>query len=398
MRIQPTELKERIIAIDVMRGFALLGIFVVNMLFFHTPYIYINPYTWFQIPGDMEIFKWIDIFVQGSVYPLFSMLFGYGLAMQFMKTQEKGASFTKLAVRRLLILLVIGCIHAFLIWSGDILITYALAGLVLILMIRLKPVWLLLISAILFIVPMGFLNGLVFLMAKIDPNSVVIYTAIQKIEASIVAYSQGSWIDVFWQRLADWLEMTQYGAIIITILFMIVPFLLVGAAAAKLKLIERARELKLFWIITIIITLVAGTAIKWLPFLTEANALTASVQDTFGGPLQAIAYAGIIALICTIPFMQKLLSPIAKAGRMSMTIYLMQSIIATTIFYAYGFGLYGQIDIRTGTWMAIGIYVLQIVFAEVWFMKFKQGPVESLWRKLTYSNISLKKDEKEVNM
>ncbi len=377
-----------------MRGFALLGIFVVNMLFFHTPYIYINPYTWFQIPGDFEVFKWIDIFVQGSVYPLFSMLFGYGLAMQFMKTQEKGASFTKLAVRRLLILLVIGCIHAFLIWSGDILITYALAGLVLILMMRLKPVWLLLISAILFIVPMGFLNGLVYLMAKIDPNSVVIYTAIQKIEASIIAYSQGSWVDVFWQRLDDWLYMTQYGAIILTILFMIVPFLLVGAAAAKLKLIERARELKLFWIITIIITLAAGTAIKWLPFLTEANALTASVQDTFGGPLQAIAYAGIIALICTIPFMQKLLSPIAKAGRMSMTIYLMQSIIATTIFYAYGFGLYGQIDIRTGTWMAIGIYVLQIVFAEVWFMKFKQGPVESLWRKLTYSNISLKKDEK----
>lgn len=398
MRIQPTELKERIIALDVMRGFALLGIFVVNMLFFHSPYIYINPYTWFHIPGDFEVFKWIDIFVQGSVYPLFSMLFGYGLAMQFMKTQEKGASFTKLAVRRLLVLLVIGCIHAFLIWSGDILITYALAGLVLILMIRLKPVWLLLISAILFIVPMGFLNGLVYLMAKIDPNSVVIYTAIQKIEDSIIAYSQGSWMDVFWQRLDDWLYMTQNGAIILSILFMIVPFLLVGAAAAKLKLIERARDLKVFWIITIIITFVAGTAIKWLPFLTEANAWTASVQDTFGGPLQAIAYGGIIALICTIPFMQKLLSPIAKAGRMSMTIYLMQSIIATTIFYGYGFGLYGKIDVTTGTWMAIGIYVLQIIFAEVWFMKFKQGPVESLWRKLTYSNISLEKDEKEVNL
>ena len=391
--MQPVGEKERIISIDVMRGFALLGIFVVNMLFFHSPYIYINPYSWYQVPGDYETYKWIDIFVQGSVYPLFSMLFGYGLAMQYMKTEEKGTSFSKLAVRRLLILLVIGCIHAFLIWSGDILITYALAGLVLITMMKLKPIWLLLISALLFLIPNGLLNGLLFIIAKFDPNEAKLYTGIQDVEASIVAYSQGSWIDVFWQRLDDWLYATGYGAIVITMLFMIVPFLLIGAAAAKLKLIERARELKVFWIITISIGLLAGTAIKWIPYILGDDAFTVTVQDTFGGPLQAIAYAGIIALLCTIPVFPKILSPVAKAGRMSMTIYLMQSIIATTIFYAYGFGLYGKVDVATGTWMAVGIYVLQLVFAELWFMKFKQGPVEALWRKLTYSNNLSKKGE-----
>ncbi|TQR17605.1 DUF418 domain-containing protein [Psychrobacillus soli] len=398
MLIRPVGEKERVISIDVMRGFALLGIFVVNMLFFHSPYIYINPYTWFQVPGDYETHKWIDIFVQGSVYPLFSMLFGYGLAMQFMKSQEKGTSFNKLAVRRLSILLVIGCIHAFLIWSGDILITYAIAGFVLILMIRLKPVWLVLISALLFLVPNGLLNGLLYFLGKLEPESLIIYTAIQKIEESIVAYSLGSWGDIFSQRLDDWIYMSGYGLIVLMILFTIVPFLMLGAAAAKLKLIERARSLKVFWIIAIIVGLGAGTAIKWLPYLTEPNTLTMTVQDTFGGPLQAIAYAGILALVCTIPFMQKLLSPVAKAGRMSMTIYLMQSIIATTIFYAYGFGLYGKVDITTGTWMAVGIYVLQLVFAEIWFMKFKQGPVEALWRKLTYRNNLSEKDENEVNL
>lgn len=396
--MRPTGEKERVISIDVMRGFALLGIFVVNMLFFHSPYIYVNPYTWYQNPADFETYKWIDIFVQGSVYPLFSMLFGYGLAMQFLKTQERGTSFAKLAVRRLLVLLGIGCIHAFLIWSGDILITYALAGLVLILMIRLKPLWLFVISAALFLIPNGLLSGLLYLMAKVEPDAATIYTGIQEVEASIVAYSQGSWVDVFWQRLDDWLYMTQYGLFILMILFMIVPFLLIGAAAAKLKLIERVRELKVFWIVTVIITLVAGTAIKWLPFMIEANIFTMTVQDSFGGPLQAIAYAGIIALLCTIPVVPKILSPVAKAGRMSMTLYLMQSIIATTIFYAYGFGLYGKIDIVTGTWMAVGIYVLQLVFAEIWFIRFKQGPVEVMWRKLTYSNISPKKDENKINL
>ncbi|WP_342601298.1 DUF418 domain-containing protein [Psychrobacillus sp. FSL H8-0483] len=396
--MRPTGEKERVISIDVMRGFALLGIFVVNMLFFHSPYIYVNPYSWYQAPGDYETYKWIDIFVQGSVYPLFSMLFGYGLAMQFMKTQEKGTSFTKLAVRRLLVLLLIGCIHAFLIWSGDILITYALAGLVLITMMKLKPFWLLLISALLFLIPNGLLSGLLFVLAKVDPNNAILYTGIQEVEASIVAYSQGSWVDVFWQRLDDWLYVTGGGAIVIMMIIMIVPFLLIGAAAAKLKLIERARELKVFWIITIIIGLAAGTAIKWIPYVMGDNVFTITAQDTFGGPLQAMAYAGIIALLCTIPVVPKILSPVAKAGRMSMTIYLMQSIIATTIFYAYGFGLYGKIDIVTGTWMAVGIYVLQLVFAEIWFIRFEQGPVEALWRKLTYSNILSKKDENKINL
>ena len=386
MLIKPTGVNERIISIDVMRGFALLGIFVVNMLFFHTPYIYVNPYTWYQNPSDYETFKMIDIFVQGSVYPLFAMLFGYGLAMQFMKSEANGRPFAKFAVRRLSVLLVIGCIHAFLVWAGDILITYAIAGFVLILMIRLKPIWLLLISIFLYLIPNGLLNGLVYLGSIIEPDTMIIYTGIQEIEASIVAYGQGSWGDIFSQRLADWLYMSGNGLIIISMLFTIVPFLMLGAAAAKWKLIERARELKVYWIITVLVTLIVGMAIKWLPYLSEANLFTMSIQDTFGGPLLAIAYAGIIAMVCSIPFAAKILSPISKVGRMSMTTYLMQSIIATTIFYAYGFGLYGTIDISTGTWMAVGIFALQIVFAEIWFMKFKQGPVELLWRKLTYSN------------
>lgn len=386
MSIKPTGVNERIISIDVMRGFALLGIFVVNMLFFHSPYIYINPYTWFQNPSDYETFKMIDIFVQGSVYPLFSMLFGYGLAMQFLKSTANGGPFAKFAVRRLTVLLIIGCIHAFLIWAGDILITYALAGFVLILMIRLKPIWLLLISIFLFLIPNGLLYGLVYLGSLLEPNATIIYTGIQEIEASIVAYGQGSWGDIFSQRLADWLYMSGNGLIVISMLFTIVPFLLLGAAAAKWKLIERARELKVYWMITVLVMLIVGTVIKWLPYLLEANLFTMGIQDTFGGPLQAIAYAGIIALVCSIPFAAKILSPISKVGRMSMTTYLMQSIIATTIFYAYGFGLYGKIDLSTGTWMAIGIYAFQVVFAEIWFTKFKQGPVELLWRKLTYSN------------
>jgi len=110
------------------------------------------------------------------------------------------------------------------------------------------------------------------------------------------------------------------------------------------------------------------------------------VQDIFGGPLQAVAYAGIIALLCQLPIFRKVFSPVAKVGRMSLTTYLTQSIVATTVFYSYGLGLYGKVDVMTGTWMAIGIFAIQLIFAELWLSKFKQGPVESLWKKLTYWN------------
>ena len=388
--ILPTQEKERVVSIDIMRGFALLGIFVVNMLFFHGPYIYVNPYTWYQNPQDYETFKWIDIFVQGSVYPLFAMLFGYGLAMQFTKSEKAGTSFWKLAVRRLLILLGIGCIHAFLIWSGDILITYAFAGLLLILLMSLKPVWLFVIGAVLFLIPNGLLMGLVYIASLVDPEALTVYAGMQEVEASILAYSQGSWGEILSRNLADWWYMNQWGSNFLIAITNILPFLIIGAAASKLKLIERAKELKVFWIITVSVSFIVGTYIKWMPFTKEANIFYSSAADLFGGGLQAIAYGGFLALICSMPIVAKILSPVGKAGRMSMTIYLMQSIIATTIFYSYGFALYGRVDVSTGTWMAVGIYVLQIIFAELWFTKFKQGPVELVWRKLTYSNSSTK--------
>ena len=85
MKLTPTTLGNRIEALDMLRGFALLGIFIANMLLFHSPYLYLDPYTWFSTPSDMATFKWIDIFVEASFYPIFAMLFGYGLNMQYEK-------------------------------------------------------------------------------------------------------------------------------------------------------------------------------------------------------------------------------------------------------------------------------------------------------------------------
>lgn len=381
MKIQLTELQDRVVAIDMMRGFSLLGIFIVNMLAFHSPYYYINPYTWYTNLSDQQVFQWIDILIQGSVYPLFSILFGYGITMQLLKARTKGTSFVLMGIRRLSILLMIGILHAFLVWSGDILITYALSGFILLFLLRLSKYWLMGIGLLLYLIPN---IGLAFLTYLYTLTGEPFYAGVQEIESSIVSFSSGSWMEVFTQRAADWQYANIESGSLLLVGITILPYMLLGAAAAKGMLIERVVEKKVFWIILTSSTLLVGFIIKVLPFLIEPNFYYQYLQDLFGGPLVAIGYGGGIVLLCQHIWFRKLFNPIAKVGRMSMTTYLSQSIIATTIFYSYGFGLYGKMDLLTSTWMAVGIFILQLIFAEIWFSKFKQGPIEAIWKKVTY--------------
>ncbi|SDI31599.1 uncharacterized protein SAMN04487975_114118 [Planococcus glaciei] len=380
MKLQPVALNERVYAIDLMRGFALLGILLINMLTFHSPFSYIDPYKWFNGAWDTEVFSVLDIFVQASFYPLFSMLFGYGLAMQFMKAQKYQRPFMPIAVKRLLILLAFGIIHAFLIWYGDILITYAITGFFLLGFIRLKPAWLLGLAAAIYVIPQIFLLSLMFVAVSIDPN---IYTGMQEVQSSLAAYPSGTFAEIFSQRFDDWMHSNNpasYFYLIITIL----PFLMAGAAAAKMQLIERAAHYRKLWISLAVGGLVLGLLLKSTPLLIDNNYAFQYLQDIFGGPLVAIGYAALIALMAQSLSFRKFLSPLAKAGRMSLTTYIGQSLIATLIFYSYGFGLYGQVDVLTGTWIALGIFAIQVIFAELWLSKFGQGPLEYLSRRLTY--------------
>ena len=97
-----------------------------------------------------------------------------------------------------------------------------------------------------------------------------------------------------------------------------------------------------------------------------------------------MGYIGVIVLLCLAPIMPKLLSPFAKIGRMSLTMYILQSIIGTCLFYQFGFGWYGKVSVETGVLIAVGIIVVQMIIAEIWLSKWKQGPLETIWRKLTY--------------
>ncbi|WP_456271852.1 DUF418 domain-containing protein [Bacillus sp. AK031] len=385
--LQPVRQKERILSLDVIRGFSLLGIFIINMISFHSPFLYVDHYTWWKTPGDQQLYPWIDIFVQASFYPLFAMLFGYGLALQQERSLEKGSGFYPLAVRRLLVLLVIGCIHAFLVWSGDILINYALIGLLLLLFMKLPGKALIWTGALLFLLPQVFFSILLILVSLTDQTGVAFYSDITNIKDSISAYSGGSFQEIFLQRFEDWYNVNGPGNALFLMLS-ILPMMIIGAGAGKLHFLERLPDNRKLWLSLLTVFLAVGIFLKSLPFLIDANVAYSYIQDMLGAPFLSVSYAVLLALLMISRKISVVLRPLAAAGRMSLTNYLMQSIVGTLIFYNYGLGLYGEVTLVTGTWLAIGIFLIQVILSELWLSKFQQGPMEKLWRKLTYKSVS----------
>ena len=203
MNLQPTQLNERITTIDIIRGFSLLGILLVNMFGFYLPQPHIQLNNWFTEAIDIIWHQNLNIYIQSSSYPLFSMLFGYGLAMQYMKAQRTGLNVYKFIPKRLALLFAIGMAHALFLWWGDIIATYAFCGFFLLLFLRYKSTILLVMGVVLnssfhlFYIGILSLSGL--LNKAVDEQPV----DIQSVQDAVTAYATGGYVDAFIQRLSD---------------------------------------------------------------------------------------------------------------------------------------------------------------------------------------------------
>ncbi|MED3551505.1 DUF418 domain-containing protein [Cytobacillus praedii] len=385
--------QERIISLDIMRGFAILGIFLVNMLTFHSPYPNFDPYEWWSGAADKAIYTFIDIFVQASFYTLFSLLFGYGLVIMWERSKLRGVTFGWIGVRRLFFLLMIGMLHAFFIWHGDILITYAIMGFVFLLFIRMTGRNLMITGILLYIIPNLLVSLLLFVSLLVAPAEEITVYEPALAEMAMQVYQNGSFAEITAQRISDWYETNNLA----TLPFMFIsifPLFLIGGGAAKLKWLEKPKEHKKFLIWIACLSLVFGIIFKLLPYILGKNFATEYVQDIFGGPLLAIGYGLTIALAIEKNAICKLLSPLSYVGKLSMSNYLFQSIASTLIFYNYGLGLYGEISVMTGTLMVIFIYILQIAASRLWISNYYYGPVEWIWRSFTYFSWPKWKKEK----
>lgn len=383
VQVQPTMLHERNETLDIIRGFSLLGIILVNIFGFFTPQPYIQLATWFTEATDIIWHQLLDIYVQSSFYPLFAMLFGYGIALQYLKAKERNTKFYSFVSRRIVLLFIFGMLHAYLIWWGDILATYAFCAIFLLLAIRLNG-WILIALGVFINCTLHAFYMLVLFGKGSYNDSIDSFAVdIMNVQSSIEAYGAGSWLDAFSQRLND-VAFQMPPAMWIMSLFMVMPFMLVGAGLAKFRLIERAKEVKILWITLAVVFTAAGLALKNLAYFGEHTLLLDYIKVYIGGPTLALGYMALIVVICMLPVMRKVLSPIGKMGRMSMSMYLLQSIILSIAIYNFGFGLYGKLNVPLSVALAVTVYVVQVIIAEIWFTKFKQGPVEAFMKKIIY--------------
>jgi uncharacterized protein len=403
VELAPVAARERIEVMDVLRGFALLGILLMNMEAFVGPLMEsltgVNP----RLTGAD---RWVDtaiyVLVQGKFFTLFSLLFGMGFAVMLDRANAAGSTGTGLYARRLLALLGIGLVHAILIWSGDILLTYALLGFVLLLFFRRTPVsrlpkW----GVALYLLPLalGWLYALAMAAAAQDPTAAA---EMEKslaeqgrqmaamVEAQRQAYGSGTWAEAVAQRAADTGMMAMFivfgGGLILGMFLFGAWFVRSGAirdVESRLPLYRRLRTLG--FVVGLPLALWAAWRHPTMSF-SEVSFDTALSQTAMGlaNVLLCFAYFASIVLAMRIPAWASRLRWFAPAGRMALTNYLMQSVICTAIFYGYGLGYFEQLPRAWQPLFTVAVFAFQVVLSRWWLSRHRYGPMEWLWRWLTY--------------
>lgn len=399
--IKPIQHQERIQTLDILRGFAILGIFIVNMGMINSPYIYLygsNIQMWTGA-WDQITDAFIILFAQGKFYTLFSFLFGLGFILFMERAGQKVSRPGLLFLRRLIILFIIGVIHAYFLWYGDILMTYAVSGFLLFAFYRAKPrtlvIWAMALLSF-YVLLVALSVGLVSLGEAVDPG--MVEKELQKqsevyergIESSTLAYREGSFSDIMSQRIKDLKEQIPSN---IMAIFLFFPLFLLGAYAGKKKIFQNIQQnigfIRKVWLWGFII----GVSLNLLKYwsLQQMDGLNLSMYHNIhaigmaiGDAALSLFYIASIVLLTQHQIWLKRLTPFAGVGRTAISNYLFQSIVCTTIFYSYGLGLYGKVGPLYGLILTFIIFIVQIFLSRIWLQSYEFGPVEWLWRSLTY--------------
>ncbi len=376
---------ERIEALDVLRGVAVAGILLANVIVFFG--IFTLPESRYPVTRFLE-----RVFVDGKFYSVFSLLFGMGFGLQL----TRGGDFALPRFRRRLrILLAIGAIHAFLLWAGDILMLYALLGFTMPWFARKSNRELLWWAVILLAIPTA-LYGVALLVwaffgsgASHPPassNTGMPATILTFFEAM----GRGGVKDAFKGNLVfvaiRWADLFATMRFPKVLGMFVLGLWTVRAGIAQSPARHRgalARWSLLGLGVGLPMNLIAALALHRWPYLPpSAGGLWGVVAQAVGIPMLAIGYAATVALLVVNG--RRLITMFAPLGRMALTNYLMHSIICVTLSYGFGFGLWWRISASTAMLIAVVIIAVQIPLSAWWLSRYRFGPVEWIWRRLTY--------------
>lgn len=373
---------DRIDLVDALRGFALFGLLMVHCVERFELY-------WLA-PGPDPWFDAVFALFSSKAYAIFALLFGFSFATIMANERARGGDATRRFVRRLLILLAMGTLHGF-VYRGDILQVLAVIGLVLIPTDRIRSERVLLLLAAIMLVQLPLITRALAASRGIGwAEQSPLYWS----DSGLGTLASGSFLDVLavnaWLgTIAKWSFYLENGRAV-----EIVGLFLVGMVLQRQALFARARQARGTWAAI----LIAGAAVWGLAGLAESRTLPIegpvmvvdSVTNLFtryravGATFFQIA---LFVLLWHSP-LGRLLAILAPAGRMTLTLYVLQSLVFTPVFYGFGLGLHDDLSNRTTVLIGIAAFGVQIMLAALWFRAFRYGPLEWLWRAGTHGNFA----------
>jgi len=391
-RVGPVPGGQRIVALDVLRGVAVLGILGTNIQHFAMFAGTVrDPSLYGSLDGaNIWVYALTYTFVYQKFLPIFAMLFGAGILLGADRREAAGIDPSRFHYRRMTVLLLIGLCHAYLIWYGDILVAYALSGMVAFQFRRVPPRGLIVLGIallaaspvirVLFFILPGMLGG-----AGGDGGP-----GIEQVIANDLEAFRGPWVEQFRTRAAYVLEGQMTGFAVV-LFWRACGLMAIGMGLCKLGVMTGRRSGRFY------ITL-AGVALA-IAVPVTALGLTGCVVtdwDNFWlwflsdqiiywfGIVMSLAYVSIVMLACREGCRSWLGRSLAAVGRLALTNYLLQSLLCTFLFYGHGLGLYGSVE-RTGQVAVVaGVWLLQLFVSPLWLRRFRYGPAEWLWRSLAY--------------
>jgi uncharacterized protein len=402
----PVPASERIEAMDVLRGFALLGILLMNIEAMVGP---LNSAMTGLDPTMTGADRWVDAtvyaLVQGKFYTLFSLLFGMGFAVMMRRADAAGRPFAPIYLRRTLGLLVIGTVHMLAIWSGDILMVYALLSPVLLWGFRRKateklPRW----AIGLYLVPVVliFLFGALASLASLDPQAAVeaakqetaqLADMARMVAAQRAAYGGGDYLAAIAQR---WNDMLAVLGMVFFFGWQVLGMFVLGLWFVRSGAIERPREFPRLYSRLRFVALPVGLAMMLASLALDPTfdgrmdlrVGTAAALAWSASLLMCLGYVAWIVRALQSPLWGERLAVFAPAGRMALTNYLAQSLIGTLVFYGYGLGWFEQLPRAWQVPFVFAVFVLQVAWSRWWLARFRYGPAEWLWRTFTYGGLA----------
>jgi len=391
-----TDPLKRIVSIDVLRGVAVLGILIMNIQSFSMiGAAYINPTAYGDLSG-INLWVWIlsHVIASEKFMSIFSILFGAGILLLYDRIITKGGSPGIIHYRRNFWLLIFGLVHAYLIWYGDILVAYSLCAFLVYVFRKLKPLTLVYISLAFFIVPMllylFFGSTIAYWPEEAYRENMQSWLpSAENIAKELSAY-RGSWMEQMEYRVKGSFFMQSFYFAIFSF-WRVTSMMLLGMALYKWGILSAGKS-SAFYVRMALISLFAGYALTiWGVYI---NFKTSWIMDysmfignqfNYAGSVGvALGYIGLVMLICKSGFFPGVLNALSAVGRMAFTNYILMSLICTFIFYGHGFGLYGYLERSMQILVVFAVWVVIVAISVFWLKKYRYGPLEWLWRWLTY--------------